>query len=182
MDRSRLLDMNEVVQHPGRSVEFDVLLDGIDEPEVALASPIGGVLRARCDGRVLLLQGDFHTTVVMECVRCTTDVEMPMEFAVEESYPISGTPGALSHAGAAYVDDTEEPFPLFVENRLKIEELIRQVLLVELPTHPLCSAGCLGLCEHCGANLNESPCKCASDADTPAFRALAEEWSKTEPA
>ncbi|GMV36183.1 MAG: hypothetical protein AMXMBFR61_06910 [Fimbriimonadales bacterium] len=182
MDRSRLLDLNEVVQHPGRSVEFDVLLDGVDEPDVALASPIGGTLRAQCDGRVLLLQGNFHTTAVLECVRCTIDVEVPIEFAVEETFPITGTPGSLSHSGAAYVDDAEEPFPLFVENRLKIEELIRQILLVELPAHPLCSAECLGLCEHCGANLNEGPCECGSDAGNPVFRALAEEWSKTEPA
>ncbi len=37
---------------------------------------------------------------------------------------------------------------------------IREDILVNLPTYPLCSPDCKGLCPRCGANWNRGPCAC----------------------
>lgn len=38
---------------------------------------------------------------------------------------------------------------------------IREGILLQLPTHPLCRQDCRGLCPQCGRNLNEGACDCA---------------------
>lgn len=44
---------------------------------------------------------------------------------------------------------------------ISIEQDVRDELLLELPIRVLCRPDCRGLCEHCGANLNNGPCGCA---------------------
>jgi uncharacterized protein len=38
--------------------------------------------------------------------------------------------------------------------------LIREQMILALPTRPLCQEDCRGLCPRCGANLNERDCGC----------------------
>ena len=44
---------------------------------------------------------------------------------------------------------------------------IREDILLNLPTHPLCSSECRGLCAQCGHNLNEGPCSCKPPSAGP---------------
>lgn len=55
---------------------------------------------------------------------------------------------------------------------INIGELAWEVLIVTLPPTVLCSAGCLGLCPECGANLNKIKCGCGKDMADPRFEAL----------
>jgi len=43
---------------------------------------------------------------------------------------------------------------------ISLEPLIREQALLALPTRPLCDENCRGLCPRCGADLNESECRC----------------------
>ncbi|MCG3175870.1 MAG: hypothetical protein MOGMAGMI_00807 [Candidatus Omnitrophica bacterium] len=44
---------------------------------------------------------------------------------------------------------------------ISIEQDVRDELLLELPIRVLCRPDCRGLCDRCGANLNNGPCACA---------------------
>ncbi len=44
---------------------------------------------------------------------------------------------------------------------LDITDDVRQEILLSYPVKLLCRPGCLGLCIHCGANLNEGDCGCS---------------------
>ena len=66
----------------------------------------------------------------------------------------------------------------------KAEELDLQLALAErlvlvVPSYALCREGCAGLCEHCGANLNEGDCGCAPAETDPRWGPLQELRSKT---
>jgi uncharacterized protein len=53
--------------------------------------------------------------------------------------------------------------------------LIAEQVMLALPTRPLCSENCRGLCGKCGANLNGDACNCAdvdSDPRMALFRRL----------
>ena len=41
-----------------------------------------------------------------------------------------------------------------------LSDVIREALILALPTKPLCDENCRGLCPSCGKNLNEESCKC----------------------
>jgi len=45
--------------------------------------------------------------------------------------------------------------------------LIREQVLLALPTRPLCDEDCRGLCPSCGADLNEGDCRCATSHSDP---------------
>jgi uncharacterized protein len=49
---------------------------------------------------------------------------------------------------------------------------LEQVFL-EVPMKPVCKDECKGLCDQCGADLNESPCTCEKTRLDPRLAALA---------
>ena len=48
-----------------------------------------------------------------------------------------------------------------------LTESVREGIILVLPSYPICGEGCKGVCPHCGKNLNEGPCGCTADGDSP---------------
>lgn len=46
-----------------------------------------------------------------------------------------------------------------------LDELLREDILLSLPTKVLCKSDCKGLCPMCGADLNNGPCGCKKPVD-----------------
>ena len=57
-------------------------------------------------------------------------------------------------------DFNDDSFAVLRDGICDVSELVRTVLLVNLPMRFLCSEDCKGLCPKCGANLNEKSCGC----------------------
>ncbi len=55
-----------------------------------------------------------------------------------------------------------------------LDELVREQILLALPTRTLCREECKGLCPECGANLNAGECDCAQKEIDPRWAALAD--------
>jgi uncharacterized protein len=138
MRRDDLLDLNDVLQHPGRRIEVDISTDLPQEADLDLTKPLTGFLGAVSTGNLLLINGKFQTTCVLECARCSEPVEVPLEFELEEQFPVVGVPSSLSHQDYAKVDP-DEPYELFEGNALLVENLLRQALILAIPVQPLCS-------------------------------------------
>jgi uncharacterized protein len=47
------------------------------------------------------------------------------------------------------------------DEQLKLDDLVREDILLELPTKFLCREDCKGICPKCGKNLNDGPCGCS---------------------
>lgn len=145
MRREDLLDLNDVLQHPGRTLSVDVSTELEEEADVDLVRPLEGFLEAVSTGNLLLLTGEFKTRVVLECARCTGPLEVDLEFEIDEQFPVEGTPSSLSAQDFAKVVP-DEPFELFDGNSLMVENLLRQGLLLAMPMSPLCEFGWEGDC------------------------------------
>lgn len=144
--REDLLDLNDILQHPGRVLAVDVTTELPEEEDLDLVKPLDGFLEAISTGNVLLVTGEFKTRVVFECSRCGGPLEKDLEFQIDEQFPVIGTPSSLSHQDFAKVDPADEPYPLFEGNNLMVEALIRQTFLVNFPTQILCEFGWDGDC------------------------------------
>lgn len=158
MKREDLLDLNDVLQHPGRKVAVDISTELPDEEDIDLVAPVEGFLEAVSTGNILLLTGEFKTRAVVECARCTAPLEKDVEFEIDEQFPVEGVPSSLSSQDYARVVP-DEPFALFEGNSLIPEALIRQALLLSFPVQPLCEFGWDG------------PCPVAAQRDTENKRA-----------
>lgn len=67
---------------------------------------------------------------------------------------------------------------LLIEDKwLDVNELVRQQLLLALPTRPLCRPQCRGLCPKCGTNLNQGDCGCRREAPERPLGRLGEVWA-----
>jgi uncharacterized protein len=54
-----------------------------------------------------------------------------------------------------------------------LDEVVREQLLLALPSRHLCREDCQGLCQKCGANLNDGHCSCEQGEVDPRWAALA---------
>lgn len=145
MRRDELLDLNDVLQHPGRKVSVDVVTDLPGESEVELIKPLEGYLDAVSTGNLLLISGKFSTAAIIACSRCGAPLEQEISFDIEEQFPVEGVPSSFSSQDYARVV-ADEPYQLFEGNNLMVEALLRQDLLVAIPMQTLCSYGWEGPC------------------------------------
>lgn len=45
-------------------------------------------------------------------------------------------------------------------NKIDLNYMVAQIVATNIPTQALCNENCLGVCPHCGVNLNEQNCDC----------------------
>ena len=65
-----------------------------------------------------------------------------------------------------------EDWILAPEERLDLDALILEDVLLDMPGQFLCGEDCKGLCPVCGKNWNEGPCGCGADAVDPRLEVL----------
>ncbi|MDR3688382.1 MAG: YceD family protein [Fimbriimonas sp.] len=165
MKRDDLLDLNDVLQHPGRELAVDISTELPEEADVELLKPLEGYLEAVSTGNILLLTGSFSTRITLECARCSAPLEVDLDFEVDEQFPVEGTPSSLNPQDYARVVP-DEPFTLFDGNSLIVEQLLRQALLLSLPMQSLCEFGWEGDCPIAAARAVQP---LSTDAVRPEF-------------
>lgn len=145
MKRDDLLDLNDVLQHPGRKLAVDISTELPDEADIDLVKPLEGFLEAVSTGNILLITGTFQTRAVVECARCTSPLEVDIAFDVDEQFPVEGVPSSFSSQDVAKVVP-DEPYEMFEGNSLIVEALLRQALLISMPIQSFCEPGPDGPC------------------------------------
>ena len=145
MRRDDLLDLNDVLQHPGRQLAVDISTELPEEADIDLVKPLEGFIEAVSTGNILLISGKFTTRAVLECARCDSPLELDIEFELDEQFNVEGIPSSWNPSDSAKVV-SDEPYPLFEGNFLIVEQLIRQGFHLNLPVQPICEFGWDGPC------------------------------------
>jgi uncharacterized protein len=122
--------------------------------DLRLASPIDGRVHLARTNRGLIVDGDFSTSLALECVRCLRDIEVPIEVEIqEEALPTidfhSGQPVGLAEG------DDEDILRLTDHHELDLERTVRDAIILAEPIAPLDRDDCPGLCVVCGLPLDE---------------------------
>ena len=134
----------------------------------------------RVTGKVTLLRtnksiwvsAELTSTVDCECGRCLTPISQHIEIGLEEEFfsvsdPMTGTeenPLDVDHQHL-YIDD---------KHTLDLSGTLRDYASMGVPMKPLCKPECAGLCQKCGANLNEGSCVCDRVSRDSRWNALLE--------
>ncbi|WP_298211127.1 DUF177 domain-containing protein [Ferrimicrobium sp.] len=141
----------------------DVVLQGNIPGLFVTSSRILDDAVIRVDGRVeavgegLLVSLEVHAEYVGECVRCLGEMHGELAGRSRELF-IEG-------------EDTEEHYG-FRGETLDLRAAVSDLCVLGLPPVPLCREDCKGLCQYCGADLNEGPCGCTDDSGDPRWAAL----------
>jgi uncharacterized protein len=112
----------------------------------------------------ILIRGEFTTECHLVCSRCLKPFSQTLAFRTEEEFSPS-----VDVASGEPLHQPEDATTFRIDDHhvLDLTELIRQHTLLAAPMKPLCKPDCAGLCPHCGANLNQDPCRCSTETVTP---------------
>jgi uncharacterized protein len=137
-------------------------------PDLPTQGPVKLDLRLTNAGTRILVQGRVQANVMVECARCNESVPLPMELEVEEYFVPTDSPEASTKGLDALEVLT------YQEDRIVLDEMLRQNFLAAVPMQPVCLDGkCAGLCDQCGADLNQGACDCEEEID-PRWAGLGE--------
>jgi len=122
-----------------------------DYPELQLAEDFNlrqleGLLTATRTQQGLLIQGKFEAQLQLQCVRCLKDYDHLLAWELTELYVFNRR------------DATKEDLIVPDNAQIDLTEFVKEEALLDIPINPICKEDCQGLCQVCGADLNEGDC------------------------
>jgi uncharacterized protein len=118
-------------------------------------------------GTELFFQGQLRASTQEVCARCAEEFSAPSE----RNFRFVLTPRTIGLADDDLVAEDLE-FSVYDGAEIDLSPLLREQLLLSLPTRPLCREDCRGLCPQCGANLNHAACGCRPEVADPRLAPL----------
>ena len=151
-----ILDLREIIGVPGGVVPFDYPPDLSD----ALEGPVIGLNGApRAAGNVTNRAGVLTFSAIVDaelncvCARCLEEYQHPVHQQLV---------AYLTEHG----ENPANPDGYFLQgDKIDIGEIISTEFILGLEQRFLCRPDCAGLCEMCGADLNQKSCSCQAEID-----------------
>ncbi len=141
------VDISELLTRPGtsRRLEFteEITGLGLDMGQVRTELKLDLLIESLLEG--ILVSGHVRGSFALACIRCTRDFESPFDVSLSELLAYEGQPGA------------EEEYQVSGD-RVHLEPVMRDAVMLAMPLNPLHAPGCKGLCPVCGADLNDVDC------------------------
>ena len=127
-------------------------------------------------GRKVLVRGRFRVPLTGQCKRCLKPLQLDEPVELIRTY----VPGDQVHDRAEHKSgESEGSFDpglvdedLYEGKEIDLTPAVREQILLQIPSSPLCKDDCLGLCSRCGKDLNEGDCGCDRAAMDPRWAAL----------
>ena len=167
---SQVFEFNthELPRRAGEMKEYQLDLAILEAVGIALvAVPAGDVIevdmRLESVTEGVLLSADIFAIAKGECIRCLDSLEIVIERKIQELYNYEPTNERGKKKRKSSTEDlTSEDLEVAEEfimdgDILDLEPPIRDAIVLSLPTNPVCSQDCLGLCPDCGGKWADLP-------------------------
>ncbi len=173
-----VIDTREIGRRPGVSRNYHRsapvqpglgLADVVSVPEdgeVQLRLLVESVMEG------VLVSGSATAPIVGECARCLEPVSDEIEVELTElfAYPDSATEATT---------DADEVRRL-VDDKIDLEPVVRDAVVLALPPAPLCATDCEGLCPECGEKWADLESGHGHEKIDPRWAALRERFTGGE--
>ena len=116
------------------------------------------------------LRASYSGEFEILCARCVEPVPQSLSGDFDLIFRPAGIDAATGEH-AITPDETEIGY--YEQSGLLLEDVVREQVLLSLPTRTLCKDDCQGLCPRCGQNRNLAPCSCDQTPSDPRWNALA---------
>jgi uncharacterized protein len=142
------------------------------EEDIRQAGPLhaAGVaeLLANTDGEVRI-KGHLEVRMETECDRCLGRAQFPLDVSFDLFYrPMS----YIARDEEIAIDEGEAELAFYEGGGMKLEDILREQVLLLLPMQRVCREDCRGICPACGKNRNETPCDCKEEHPADRWEAL----------
>ena len=164
-----VLDTRDLPRRPGAMralrrvvrAPADLGLELIKVPE---GSDLDLDLRLESVSEGVLVSGSVRGSVEGECGRCLRPISDSIDVSIQELY-------AYAHSTTDETTDEDEVGRM-QGDLIDLEPVLRDAVVLALPTNPLCRDDCPGLCPECGAHRDELPADHSHELADPRWAAL----------
>ena len=167
-----LIRFNEISPHGSQFVIHEV--QGLAEQgDLVVQGPLLAecALERKGEEKVALC-GKIDVQVLLPCDRCLGWYPFQVASAFQLIFALEENQAWQVKSLDSLPTDLETE--VLSEPVIDLDDVLRQQVYLALPLKSLCSPSCGGLCPHCGANLNETPCECSKTVKDSPFAALAQ--------
>jgi uncharacterized protein len=115
---------------------------GLEVIGIPVGAPIDLELRLESASEGVFVSGTAHAEIVGECSRCLEPIADEITVRLGELFAYPDT--------ATVATTDEDEISRVVDDLIDTEQMVRDVVVLELPLVPLCQEDCRGLCPECG--------------------------------
>jgi uncharacterized protein len=160
----------DLIQLTEPEIAFDFASQpDLDEESARLAEPVRAVGRVRKGIAQVDVEGRISGEIEAECTRCLRDVRLKIDAALKAAFV---TEENYTSEKEAVLRQGDLDVSIYDGEKIDLADLVREQILLDLPAQILCREDCKGLCQKCGANLNEVNCNCEENEIDPRWSAL----------
>jgi uncharacterized metal-binding protein YceD (DUF177 family) len=149
-------------------VPTDWRIEVIGVPEGA---PVHLDLRLESVMEGVLVSGEVTAPLVGSCARCLEPIEDTLELDVQELFAYSGS--------TTEETSDEDEVRLVEGERIDLEPMVRDAVVLSLPLAPVCDEDCAGLCAECGQRWDDLPADHSHEQLDPRWAGLAARLSSS---
>ncbi len=159
-----IIDLSDIIKDYGgkMNVSASVEMDDVDFLGESFVFDKPLVLKGTIvnNTKSLELSAKASGSMKTHCARCGKALDVPVEFDISE---------ILARDDA---EITDEETVVFSGEKLDITDIVMNNFLMNVSGKYLCSEDCKGLCQKCGADLNEGDCGCDREEIDPRWADL----------
>lgn len=141
----------------------------LEDESARVTEPVQTVGKLRKGIVQVDVEGTIEGRVLMECTRCLTEAAHRLDFPFRAAYITEENYTSEKEVQVRFGD---LDVAVYDGEKIDLNDLVREQILLNLPTVFLCREDCRGLCRQCGANKNSAECGCAEKETDPRWSAL----------
>jgi uncharacterized metal-binding protein YceD (DUF177 family) len=174
----------DALEEANQPFEVDLpreFLDSVLRADPPTEFHAGGAARLRGTatklGRKALVRARFQVPLSGQCKRCLKSVRLDEPVDLTRAYvPEDQAVNAPGEHRRGEAEGSFDPGVVdevsYAGKEIDLTLAVREQILLQIPSSPLCSEDCLGLCPKCGKDLNEGECGCDRAVLDPRWAAL----------
>jgi len=121
----------------------------------------------------VLVSGAVTVPLVGSCARCLEPIEDTLDLDVQELFAYSGS--------TTEETSDEDEVRLVEGERIDLEPMVRDAVVLSLPLAPVCDEDCAGLCAECGRRWDDLPDDHSHEQRDPRWAGLADKLAPAQP-
>lgn len=162
-----IINLAELYEN-AKTFEFTSQPD-LEEETVRLIKPVEIKGKLKKGIAQIDVEGKIKGEAEVDCTRCLSPFIMKLEIPFKVAYVAEEH---YTQTKEAEIRNEDLEVAIYENEEINLNELVREQILLNLPTQVFCKEDCRGLCQRCGANKNLKNCDCKEKEIDPRWSAL----------
>lgn len=140
-----------------------------EDDRVVVAGPPRVSWRITRTEHKVVVEGEFAAIAELECDRCLQPVQLPISSDFRLEYV---TPDTYMSFETVELAQEDLALSTFDGEVIDVDDIVREQVLLAIPTQAICRENCKGFCPVCGADRNITDCNCSATEIDPRWDGL----------